>query len=198
MPKEKKDKDDKKGKKGAKPPKKEKLKKGEKPPPPLRWADVPEDSGPSTLDLIRKAAAEVKDNIFPMNIRAEHCNPGILPTIIKEVYFPPDAPMEVATLMESSLVYQSSASYEMAVRSMELAREKWRDLAANTAANSDDQVSPVKLQNTSLLMSQSSALAQSFLRPEQELYFELSLGSIYESAGKDDIAMSCYMRALDI
>ena len=33
------------------------------------------------------------------------------------------------------------------------------------------------------------------LRPEQELYFEMSLGSIYESSGKDDIAMSCYMRA---
>jgi len=33
------------------------------------------------------------------------------------------------------------------------------------------------------------------LRPEQELYFELSLGSIYESCGKDDIAMSCYMKA---
>ena len=33
------------------------------------------------------------------------------------------------------------------------------------------------------------------LRPEQELYFELSLGSIYESCGKDDIAISCYMRA---
>ena len=33
------------------------------------------------------------------------------------------------------------------------------------------------------------------MRPEQELYFELSLGSIYESCGKDDIAISCYMRA---
>lgn len=42
MPKEKKEKDDKKGKK-AKAAKKEKLKKGEKPPQPLRWADVPED-----------------------------------------------------------------------------------------------------------------------------------------------------------
>ena len=72
----------------------------------------------------------MKENIFPMNIRQEHCNPGVLPTIIKEVYFPPDAPMEVATLMESSLVYQSSASYEMAVRSMEMAREKWREIAA--------------------------------------------------------------------
>lgn len=28
-----------------------------------------------------------------------------------------------------------------------------------------------------------------------ELYFELTLGSIYESCGKDDIAIACYMRA---
>ena len=104
MPKEKVDKDDKKKKK-AKAAKKEKLKKGEKPPAPLRWADVPESQAPTTLDLVRKAAEDVKENIFPMNIRGEHCNPGVLPTIIKEVYFPPDAPMEVATLMESSLVY---------------------------------------------------------------------------------------------
>ena len=32
------------------------------------------------------------------------------------------------------------------------------------------------------------------LRPELELYFEMSLGSVYESCGKDDIALSCYMR----
>ena len=36
------------------------------------------------------------------------------------------------------------------------------------------------------------------LRPEIELFFEMSLGSVYESAGKDDIAMSCYMRGKKI
>lgn len=34
------------------------------------------------------------------------------------------------------------------------------------------------------------------LRPEQELYFLMSLGSVYESGGKDEIAISCYMEAL--
>jgi len=53
MPKEKKG-DDKKKKKPAK--KAPKAKKGEKPPPVLRWADVPESQAPTTLDLIRKAA----------------------------------------------------------------------------------------------------------------------------------------------
>ena len=34
------------------------------------------------------------------------------------------------------------------------------------------------------------------LRPEQELYFLMSLGSVYESSGKDEIAISCYMKAI--
>lgn len=36
------------------------------------------------------------------------------------------------------------------------------------------------------------------LRNELELFFEMSLGSVYESGGKDDIALSCYIRARKI
>jgi hypothetical protein len=36
------------------------------------------------------------------------------------------------------------------------------------------------------------------LRNELELFFEMSLGSVYESCGKDDIALSCYIRAKKI
>jgi len=36
------------------------------------------------------------------------------------------------------------------------------------------------------------------LRKEQDLYFELSIASVYESAGKDDLALNCYMRAKQI
>lgn len=41
---------------------------------------------------------------------------------------PPDAPSEVATLIESSLVYQNSANYEMAVKSLEMAKSLWRSI----------------------------------------------------------------------
>jgi hypothetical protein len=54
----------------------------------------------------------------------------------------------------------------MAVHSFEQARDKWREVL-NVAK----------------------------LRNELELFFEMSLGSVYESCGKDDIALSCYMRA---
>lgn len=35
-------------------------------------------------------------------------------------------------------------------------------------------------------------------RPEQEMFFHLSIGSVYESYGKDDLALNSYMRARDV
>jgi hypothetical protein len=45
------------------------------------------------------------ENIFPNNIRGEQANSAVAPCIIKEVYFPPDAPKDIATLIESAIVY---------------------------------------------------------------------------------------------
>ena len=70
----------------------------------------------------------MSENVFPMQAMGDQQNPGIMPSIIKEVFFPPDAPQEVATLIESALVYQNSANYEMAVRSLEDARSIWRKI----------------------------------------------------------------------
>jgi len=72
-------------------------------------------------------------------------------------------------LIESALVYQNTANYEMALATFEEARDKWRK---------DKGV--VKL------------------RPEIELFFELSLGSVYESAGRDELALAKYLSAKDI
>lgn len=57
----------------------------------------------------------------------------------------------------------------MAIHSFEKARELWREI-----------------------------LNVNKLRAELELFFEMSLGSVYESCGKDDIALSCYMRGKKI
>jgi hypothetical protein len=66
-------------------------------------------------------------------------------------------------------VYQNTAHYELAIECFERARTDWRKVL-NVAK----------------------------LRNELELFFEMSLGSVYESCGKDDIALSCYMRAKKI
>jgi len=181
MPKDKKDKKDKK----KKAPKKQAGKKDEKPKPPTKWAGPPVPPPATTLDLMRECQNELQRD-YPMSLKQDSCNTGVMPTIIKEVFMPPDAPSTVATLMESALVYQNSANYEMAVHSLEQARDEWRAL-----------ISPPQKE---VAKDAASALSKTitYLRPEQELYFELSLGSIYESCGKDDIAISCYMKALRI
>lgn len=97
------------------------------------------------------------------------CNSGVAPCVIKEVYYPPDAPHDIATLIESAIVYQNTGYFEQAIDCFEKARQGWRD-----------------------------HLSAQRLRNEIELYFEMSLGSVYETCGKDDIALSCYMRAKKI
>lgn len=77
---------------------------------------------------MQQATLDLAENIFPMNIRGDQGNPGIAPCIIKEVYFPPQCPSEVATLIESALVYQNTANYEMAIECFEKAKDTWVEL----------------------------------------------------------------------
>lgn len=60
-----------------------------------------------------------------------------------------------------------------------------------------DIVSPPKIlskRNSSI--DAAAVVKESKLRPEQELFFLMSLGSVYESSGRDEIAISCYMKAI--
>ena len=122
-----------------------------------------------------------------MNSKQDQQNAGIMPSIIKEVFFPPEAPQEVATLIESSLVYQNDANYEMAIRSLNQARDIWR-LKQNPPKVS--QSSPTKKPG------EQEKDQEPRLRPEQELFFLMSLGSVYESNGKDEMAIAQYIKAI--
>ncbi len=86
----------------------------------------------------------MKESIFPQNIRQEQCNPGIMPNIIKEVFMPPEAPREVATLIESTLVYQNAANYEMAIKTLEEARDLWRRITPDNIAKVKDIESKIR------------------------------------------------------
>ena len=103
-------------------------KKDEKPKKPTKWDGPAKPHQPDTVELLNMAAKSMQESVFPMHLRGDQCNPAIMPSIIKEVFFPPEAPHEVATLIESALVYQNSANYQMAVRSLEDARSMWRDI----------------------------------------------------------------------
>ena len=59
---------------------------------------------PAMLKM-REAYKNQAENIFPLNNVGQANNPGLAPTLIREVYFPPEAPLHVSTLIESALVY---------------------------------------------------------------------------------------------
>lgn len=78
----------------------------------------------------------------------------------------------------------------MAVHSLEQARKMWRDLISPKEESKPKETNPTPQKQKTV-----EPKAITYLRPEQELYFDLTLGSIYESCGKDDIAISSYMKA---
>lgn len=108
------DEEGKKDKKGAKKAAPAKDKKGEAPKP-VKWAAGPPPKELTTSYHVAQARKGLCSNVFPMNARGDMGNPGIAPVIIKEVYFPPEAPEDVATLIESSLVYQNSSNFALAI-----------------------------------------------------------------------------------
>lgn len=119
-------------------------KKDEKPRKPTKWRGPYVPEPPDTMELLNQAAKEMQENVFPMHLRGDQQNPSIMPSIIKEVFFPPEAPHEVATLIESALVYQNSANYQMAVRSLEEAREMWRTIQNPPQLQQQQNSSPAK------------------------------------------------------
>jgi len=78
---------------------------------------------------------------------------------------------------------------------------KWRTQAAALSKQpqkqSENQPSPEKL-HKQMLEQEKVRLSELRLQPIQELYFDMSMGSIYESCGLDDIALASYMRAIEI
>ena len=101
----KKDDDDAKKKKKKKEKKQAQRKKDEPPPKPVKWADAPQKPELNTVELIRNVTRDLTSNVFPNNIRGDQCNSGVAPCIIREVFFPPESPHEIATLVESAIVY---------------------------------------------------------------------------------------------
>lgn len=95
---------------------------------PIKWAEGGPKEYPVMYDLIAQAKKNQVENTFPINIKGDQGNPGIAPCIIKELYFPPEAPCEVATLIESALVYQNSANYELAIECFSKARTEWQKI----------------------------------------------------------------------
>lgn len=118
---------------------------------------------PAMLKM-KEAYKKQAENIFPLNTVGQTCNPGLAPTLIREVYFPPEAPLHVSTLIESALVYQNDENAEMSLQCFEQARSQW-------------------IQHVKTVESKTQ------LKKEQELFFELCVASVHEGAGNYETAI---------
>ena len=105
----------------------------------------------------------LNSNPYPETAKKSLCNPGIKPCLIKEIFLPPPSPAEINTLIESAIVFQNNCNYSMALISLDKAKTKWL------------QFEKVEV-----------------LKPEIELFFEMTRGGIYESCEKDGLALGQY------
>jgi tetratricopeptide (TPR) repeat protein len=105
----------------------------------------------------------MNSNLFPETAKKSLCNPGISPCLIKEIYLPPSSPTEISTLIESVIVLQNNYNFSMALISLDKAKNKWLEIMKTDS-----------------------------LKPEIELYFEMTRGAIYESCEKDALALAQY------
>ena len=91
-------------------------------------------------------------NLFPETMKKAVCNPGIPPVLIREIFVPPPSPPAINTLIESAIVFQNNCNFSMALMSLDKAKSTWLD---------KERVQ--------------------ILKPEIELFFEMTRGAIYES-----------------
>jgi tetratricopeptide (TPR) repeat protein len=145
------------------------LRRGEAPPKPIKFAPKPEPYPDATLKAVREYIKSSEEPVIKQCTKNKLCNSHVAACLIKEVYFPPEAPLQVATLIESANVYLSTEEYELAVSTFEEARETWkREFTGGS------------------------------FKTEYELFFELSIANVLESAGHDEIALVKYISAKNV
>lgn len=149
--------------------KKPMLRRGEAPPKPIKFAPKPEPYPDATLKAVRNYIKSSEEPVIKQCTKNKLCNSYVAACLIKEVYFPPEAPLPVATLIESANVYLSTEEYELAVGTFEEAREMWkREFTGGS------------------------------FKTEYDLFFELSIANVLESAGHDEIALVKYISAKNV
>eukprot|EP01006_Ploeotia_vitrea_P007107 TRINITY_DN15990_c0_g1_i1.p1 TRINITY_DN15990_c0_g1~~TRINITY_DN15990_c0_g1_i1.p1 ORF type:complete len:270 (+),score=20.32 TRINITY_DN15990_c0_g1_i1:77-886(+) len=105
-----------------------------------------------------------------------HAEIGGIPCLIREIYYAPPCPEEVAALFEVALTHHNTSNYALAVQTYMQAQQKWEiELTGEYQPEHGPTGSP--------------------LPPEAQLFIRLAVGSVFESAGQDDQALAEYMEA---
>uniref|UniRef100_A0A7S0W2T5 Uncharacterized protein n=1 Tax=Hemiselmis tepida TaxID=464990 RepID=A0A7S0W2T5_9CRYP len=131
-----------------------------------------------------------------------------MPSIVREQLFAPEAPYPVGPLMETALIHHNAARYKAAVETYLQALNTWNSMVVEAAEQSrlggtagtlgstarsakeaetgdDPPLSPQKDDEQGLTL-------QEEIDDVQLLFFFISLGGVYESAGLDELALASY------
>ena len=124
-----------------------------------------------------------------------------MPCVVREVCRAPDAPLIVENLMEAALSYHNSSQYDLAINAYISARSVWLeflersnegkrgDIADNAAegGNGDGEDGGEEKNENKKVQREIPARASVFIL--------CSIGSVHESAGNDEMALTCYLDA---
>jgi hypothetical protein len=67
----------------------------------------------------------VSETVMDVPIGVKRSSPLTVPSVIREILFVPEAPPEIASLLEVSITYHNTSEYELAIQTLSEAEEKW-------------------------------------------------------------------------
>ena len=120
-----------------------------------------------------------------------------MPCVLREVSRAPQAPLEVENLMESALAYHNSSQYDLAINAYIAARTTWLEWIERTGSSGEpsnvedgvdeDDLSAEEIERRKRLNKDIPVRATIFIL--------CGIGSVHESAGNDEMALTCYLDA---
>lgn len=125
------------------------------------------------------------------------------PCIIREILFAPPTPSpSIAHLLEVALIHHNSSHYQLSIQTYLKAQEEWYECELKEAEKrgeigvnrikNDENFAP----SNTITNKQSIANASlTPISPSAYIFFRLAIGSVYESAGSDELALQHYMDA---
>ncbi|CAI2368809.1 unnamed protein product [Moneuplotes crassus] len=131
--------------------------------------EVPLPAPKPISELIKAEENEIYSHGIHLSLLEDQCYTAVRPCLIKEALMIPDSPTDVRTLLESSNLYMIKRQYKKALDALQQAKQEW--LRIEEATN---------------------------LKAELEIYFNISIGQVYEETNNLRIALRYYMKAKTI
>jgi hypothetical protein len=143
------------------------------------------------------AATELPPRSIESSASAHVWHP--MPCVLREVCRAPQAPLEVENLMESALAYHNSSQYDLAINAYIAARTTWLDwmefMGASTSSSSSSKKEDEGDEDLSDGEIERRKHESQDIPVRATIFILCGIGSVHESAGNDEMALTCYLDA---